>query len=458
MINFLLLSSSPVSSSLWSALIVLFLSTRNNERSGRQQRVQNNNIQLRHRHTSTITHLSSQPLLTPSPSPLIYVWDNILSSSHNIKVLQEAGSIRKHSFTSIIDRECKSCVPRSAIESVILSILNEIDDDDVTNKNYSGRFVEYWYRSSSSGIQMLEAHRDIDEHLCAKIQTPIELGSSIKYGKQRCPSFGHVLYLNVDPELVLAPTLIWEEEHYQHQQKQKQSAKDQTQQENLKTTETGGGGPPRKMESVLVVPAKTNRLLRFRGDALHAVSYPHLFPIRDCVEKDKRQKNDEYYHLANKNDRQGDDENEEDGKKKKEERAVLLFNTWKDQPPTIPPLNEPISTAEQQFFIQNSKNFLQHSKKNYLSILNKNKWKLNKIHNIHNQNTTSSSSSTTTNNTTERISFRFQLLGGVSRRNCIQDELINYVLDEDEDEDHVKENVIQALSSKEDVYKIQFSS
>eukprot|EP00569_Conticribra_weissflogii_P010582 CAMPEP_0171383880 /NCGR_PEP_ID=MMETSP0879-20121228/37442_1 /TAXON_ID=67004 /ORGANISM="Thalassiosira weissflogii, Strain CCMP1336" /LENGTH=140 /DNA_ID=CAMNT_0011896019 /DNA_START=237 /DNA_END=655 /DNA_ORIENTATION=+ len=137
----------------------------------------------------------------------------------------------------------------------------------------------------------LEAHRDVDEGLCAKDAIPIGLSSDIKIGKQRCPNNGHVLYVDVEGSIG-SPTLVWEEE--------------------------GGAvpGPPGKLSSVWAVPSVSNRLLRFDGKCLHAVAYPPLSFLKNCFEAEECDNHSNDDVKSGNNGR----------------RAVILFNTW-DEPP-----------------------------------------------------------------------------------------------------------------------------
>lgn len=221
---------------------------------------------------------------------LVDCWDVCFDTS-SLTQIDEAGRARAHSFTSVFDRRSKA---RSPLESAIQSILDELDEHVESCSDF---FVEYWWRDPQR-IQSLEAHRDVDEGLCKKIQTPLMLGSDARVGIQRCPNFGHVLYVGV--ENMIAPTLVFQEE------------------------ESDGkshlsGGPPRKLTTLWSVPACSNRLLRFRGDGLHAVNYPPLQWLKDY------ESDDDSSHLLSPNSHQ--------------RRAVLLFNTW-EKPPLYPPVGE----------------------------------------------------------------------------------------------------------------------
>ena len=132
-------------------------------------------------------HLALNGMVAP-----VRVWDNIFAP-HELTKLATGGAARSHSFTSVWDRE--TAQPRTVIETALCSVLDEIGDDS--------RYVEYWYR----GVwKDMETHRDIDEALARSRKIA---GTDI--GVQRCPQFGHVLYLDV-AEDVRGPTCVWEEQ------------------------------------------------------------------------------------------------------------------------------------------------------------------------------------------------------------------------------------------------------
>ena len=321
-----------------------------------------------------------------SDKEILYAWDEVFSTKA-LETINSAGKIRSHSFTSIFDRQ--TLEPRSFLEEAIVSILDELDS--CTNTE-SGRYVEYWFRSTKK-VRMLEAHRDIDETLCSKVQYPIELGSDIKIGKQVCPAFGHVLYLHVDN--VLAPTLVWDEETHD---------------------ESKRFGAPQKMKGIWSVPAVSNRLLRFDGKAMHAVCYPHLRPILGSEEDIESMIKEE---------------NPNEGSKKKE-RAVLLFNTWNDEPPLYPSVNEPLSNEEESYYKKSMGHVDQRDNVACNPLIS---WKAQSIKAMPKRD---NGDSTT---------FRFPLLGRVSRRNCLNKYL----------EDNVSfEHANDALSSDFKISKLYF--
>ena len=212
-----------------------------------------------------------------SPRPLLQAWDNIFSPEALANVLSgiESRNDGEISFDSVIDRQSP---PRSTVESAILSILSQLNDDE-------SRYVEYWVRESPVAVG---AHRDIDEVYAKK---SLSRSPNRKLGEQRSPNYGHVLYVDVEGK-VGSPTLLWDEE--------------------------GGAepGPPRELKSVWAVPSVSNRLLRFNGNCLHAVAYPplsYLSFLKNIDGEDSEDSNDS-----------SDDDNSK--------RAVILFNTWDDPP------------------------------------------------------------------------------------------------------------------------------
>jgi len=225
--------------------------------------------------------LVSRPMSTTGLA--VCVWDGVLSSSSRAAVLS-AGEQRKHSFTSILDR---SAAPagRTIIESALAALLDELDDD--------ARFVEYWWRGETKGG--MEVHRDVDEALCRTRRFD-------GIGLQRCPNKGHVLYLDTGAD-VRAPTCIWEE-----------------------STASGPGssvdaraGAPRLLEALHVVPACAGRLLRFDGAALHSVADPAMSWLGPPSTAS--------------------------GSTVAARRAVILFNTWQQEPPTLPSPSDPPAPA-----------------------------------------------------------------------------------------------------------------
>jgi hypothetical protein len=212
--------------------------------------------------------------------PVVKVWDNVFAPDELV-TLVDAGDQRQHSFTTVFDRETYP-QGRTVFEAAVTSILDELDD--------STRYVEYWWRGLWKGMK---AHRDVDEALCR-----IERHAGTNVGVQRCPIHGHVLYLDV-ADAIHAPTCLWEED---------------VDVDLGRTT-----GTPRNLIRMHTVPARKGRLLRFRGDLLHAVPKPTMEWLQ----------NDEPAATANSLAR----------------RSVLLFNVWDDHPQLPSPLDPPPAGA-----------------------------------------------------------------------------------------------------------------
>jgi len=175
-----------------------------------------------------------------------------------------AGEQRGFDYISVAKRHGGS----SVLEVAIDSLLDELGDESP--------FFEYWWRGKACDVHI---HRDVDEKLNRRGER------FCCAGLQRCPHHGHVLYMNVDDGLI-APTCVLDE------------------------AGTAGSGAPRALRALHTVPAVANRLLRFRGDALHGVPVPALRYIGadQCLARTGTLQS----------------------------RAVLLFNTW-----TTPPQHSP---------------------------------------------------------------------------------------------------------------------
>jgi hypothetical protein len=311
-------------------------------------------------------------------------------------MIQNAAKLRSHSFTSIFNTLSE---PRSVLEAFIINILKNLDGDV---SSPGGQYVEYWYRyANHKNIRMLEAHRDIDEVYATKNQIPATLGSDIKFGCQKCPTYGHVVYLSVRGN-VLAPTLVYEEE--------KMSTSDIDMGTNCNV------GAPGNMTALWSVPAVSNRFLRFRGDAMHAVNYPP-FGFLNSKELDGIK------------DYQLDLE---------AERSVLLFNVWKD-PPLYPPVEEPLSNQECQYW---SDLCVQPHGKLETPTLCKGFQDWNHISNGVVANCKPSDHQRDKDSLSD---LKVPLLGNISRRACLDDTLHHKVILED---------VIQAFGSKDSLHRI----
>jgi len=183
------------------------------------------------------------------------VWDGVFSPSA-LGVIRDAGAQRAHSHTTVFDRgEQLEHEGRTLLEACMVSLLTETGD--------CSRFVEYWYRDE---WLPMDAHRDVDETLARTLL----VGDA---GAQRCPIHGHVLYLDAE-EGARGPTCVLEEEP-------SEATAAETDDAGSADLSMSRGGPPRPLRRMTVVPVVPGRLLRFGGDALHAVPRPTLEWISD---------------------------------------------------------------------------------------------------------------------------------------------------------------------------------
>ena len=235
--------------------------------------------------------------LTPAPVRVtpVRVWDGVFASTA-LQDVVASGDERSHTFTSVLDREAGAGGAkhgRTIMEAALCSLLDEIGDES--------RYVEYWWRAEWKNM---DVHRDVDEAFCRSRRTPDG------FGVQRCPDFGHVLYLDVEPG-VRGPTCVWDEERVDIDEELAANGGD----------DARAGGAPRRLTTLYTVPAVSNRLLRFRGDLLHAVPQPTLAwldGLTDDVDAVPSAR----------------------APSSSMRRAVVLFNTWRD-PPMLPSAADP---------------------------------------------------------------------------------------------------------------------
>jgi len=162
------------------------------------------------------------------------------------------------------------------LERALDSILTELGDES--------NYVEYWTRQEWRSI---EAHADVDEFL-AKHQDAAGTDTTSSF---RYPKNGHVLYLQVGSS-VRGPTCLFPDR------------------------QSGGDllrpviGTSDSAVEVVTVPAVEGRLLRFKGDFLHAVPRPTDLWLLKFVQGAPQYEPEEEWG-----------------------RSVVLFNTWSDEPP-----------------------------------------------------------------------------------------------------------------------------
>lgn len=174
--------------------------------------------------------------------------------------------------------------PRTSVEAVIHSILTSTGDESP--------IVEYWWREEWMNLEM---HRDLDEKL------------ALQQGPIRFPDHAHVLYLSVGED-VHGPTVVF------HDSKE---------------------GASKTFDKITIVPAVSGRLLRFKGDMMHAVPRPPLAYL-DPTEGGT--------NLELWTRRRPVDEN--DPELNNYRRSVLLFNTWTGAPPNEISQVPPVGTVE----------------------------------------------------------------------------------------------------------------
>lgn len=230
-------------------------------------------------------------------TPGIQVWDNgeqhYLQSELSIPLEVTHGSVLSKVLTpnirEILHEEAKRAglghrvfsrplsSSGSAIENTVDAILSQVGDDS--------KYVEYWTRQEWRSI---EAHADVDEFLAKKEDAVSNTNSS----DFRYPTNGHVLYLKIGSQ-VLGPTCVFPG---------RRSGGD------LLNADLG------ESVELVTVPALEGRLLRFGGDALHAVPRPTDLWFLKFVQGAAQYEPEEEFG-----------------------RSVILFNTW-----DVPPLDVPV--------------------------------------------------------------------------------------------------------------------
>jgi hypothetical protein len=184
------------------------------------------------------------------------------------------------------------------IETTLDAILTALGDDST--------FVEYWTRQEWRHI---EAHADVDEHLAKEQDVSISKNmngddDSLGPFSFRYPENGHVLYVKIGTQ-VQGPTCVFPNV---------QSGGDLIMGEDDAKQSCSG---EKKLTETMIVPAVNGRLLRFQGDALHAVPRPADLWLKSFVVGAPE------YHPE-----------------EKWGRSVILFNTWKGEPPKNVPLDQ----------------------------------------------------------------------------------------------------------------------
>jgi hypothetical protein len=216
----------------------------------------------------------------------------------------DGSSIFIHKRNGASREKCDRLTPlEQALDSFLTAYYDNTDDSN----NSKDIVVEYWCRQEHLNLQ---AHADVDEVLferyCNNNNNNNKSGSGSNSSSKddnsgfRYPTTGHILYLT-KPTLGLGPTCVFPPDNTSS------NGMDDT---NSCITET--------ISSVVTIPAVPGRVLRFPGNALHAVPKP-----ADIWFSDDKDDHEEEEEEDDDDDEDWDDEDEDD-----EERSVILFNTW----------------------------------------------------------------------------------------------------------------------------------
>ena len=235
--------------------------------------------------------------LSNVPTPSVQVYNNVLPKANGVMLSSQLSTFGSQHY--LIDRfnniYDENILP---IEQTIIELLNTLDDQSP--------YIEYWYRKNHIN---LDAHRDIDEY-----KAKADSDSDFDF-----PISGHVLYLDIG-ESCIGPTCIIEEY------------------ENKRFTKPLNG-------SMVIVPSKTSRLLRFRGTALHSVPRPNLA----YLDAELGGTNHEIF-MPNA------------GEDKSYRRAVLLFNTWNHPPMKVQKVDQDNNNNNDNYKISINNDKLTHTK------------------------------------------------------------------------------------------------
>ena len=225
----------------------------------------------------------------------VSVYDDVLATElvEYVDIQARAGGLAH----ACIDRVNTS--PRTATETAIEICLKALGDQS--------RYVEYWWREEWI---CLDAHRDIDELLARN-----EDNKSTNKEKMRFPTSAHGFYLDVGDD-VCGPTILFHE--------------------NI--DDRCGSS----LKSCTVVHAKKNRLVKMKGDTLHAVPRPELCYFNPDVGGS----NTAIWTRIRR-----------EYAPQPERRSVLLFNTWDVAPYNVSlvPPDGSLRTAKEDRIINGTK-------------------------------------------------------------------------------------------------------
>jgi len=264
--------------------------------------------------SATKSNPKGLPLQT-LPTNDIDVWNNVIDIDNLAPLLHDESrriGLGHKVFSRTSSRTSSTSTPTNIIEQTLDSILTELNDDS--------KYIEYWTRLEWRSIH---AHADIDEYRAKQENQSSEMNSN----GFRYPRNGHVLYLQVGSQ-VRGPTCVFPNRSsggdllrnikvdMLSREGGENSIDDDenSEHERLSITEKKDGNCNIEL---VTVPAVPGRLLRFKGDYLHAVPRPTDLWLLKFV------KGSPLF------------EPEEDWG-----RSVILFNTWDDEPPLGIPLDE----------------------------------------------------------------------------------------------------------------------
>eukprot|EP00537_Pseudo-nitzschia_pungens_P019470 CAMPEP_0172409764 /NCGR_PEP_ID=MMETSP1061-20121228/76536_1 /TAXON_ID=37318 /ORGANISM="Pseudo-nitzschia pungens, Strain cf. pungens" /LENGTH=423 /DNA_ID=CAMNT_0013145929 /DNA_START=73 /DNA_END=1344 /DNA_ORIENTATION=- len=281
---------------------------------------------------------NKNPKICPSPElasiSTVDVWNNVIDAEHLAPLLdEEARRIGLGHKVFSRSPEASSTDPKqqdqehgkqNVIEQTLDSILKELNDD--------AKYVEYWTRREWRSIH---AHADVDEYRAKEEQRRPESGSGetqpqtpSPLGGFRYPRNGHVLYLRVGTE-VRGPTCIFPNRRSGGDLLRKTSAlptatgdgscdaADGTESSVVDDNDANDNDDNDNTVELVTVPAVPGRLLRFRGDYLHAVPRPTDLWLLKFVKGSPTFEPEEEWG-----------------------RSVVLFNTWSDEPPSGLPIDQ----------------------------------------------------------------------------------------------------------------------
>jgi len=256
------------------------------------------------RHLGGEEHDEQPPQNTQNRMPTtVQVYDDAFSpvACQVLHCLSILHSLKKSGEeTTIFFRPPHNVTSLTLLEQALDSALTALQDN-------SSHYVEYWSRQE---YMNMDAHVDIDEAAAAT-----SFHDSNNHNLD-CPTASHVLYLQLDappPHRLVGPTCVFP-------------------QQTVRWTKNDPNGM-----DLVTIPAVQGRLLRFPGNAMHAVPCPpHRWLLTEHEEQllrmqEEEEDDDDDDDDCDDDDDDADDDDADDDEEEEEEemeRSVLLFNTW----------------------------------------------------------------------------------------------------------------------------------